>query len=74
MIDRLGVHGLDERELIRDLRRVRQQFTHPCPGFTMARELELRGHYWKAGLRCGHAGQPLTHADGFGEILALEFH
>ena len=42
VIDRFGLHGLDEAESSANLRRVRQQLAEPAPDLPMLRELEER--------------------------------
>ena len=72
VIDRLGVHRLDEAELVGDLRRVRQQLADPGAGLAVLRELEHRRRDRETGLRRGHAGEPLAHADRVGQLGAAQ--
>ena len=46
------------------------QFADPGAGLAVLRELEERRRHREAGLRRGHAGEPLAHADRIGQLVA----
>ena len=69
VIDGVGVHRLHHREVVDQLRGVRQQFTHPPSALAMLGELELRRCDRQPLLPTGHRRDPLTLADAVGEVL-----
>jgi len=71
VIDGLGVHRLDEAEVISDGPDVGEQFAHPDAGFPVALEVEHGSDAGKRGLSRGHSGDALAHADGAGQFLAV---
>ena len=71
VVDRLGVHRLDDAELVHDLGGVRQQFADPGARLAVPGELELRSGDRKRPLKRGHAGQALPHADRRRQFLAV---
>ncbi len=72
MIDGVGMHGLDDRDLVGDLAGVRQQFAQPHARRAMLLELEDRRRGRKGGLIRGHAGQALAHPHRFRQIAAAQ--
>jgi hypothetical protein len=71
VVDRLGVHRVDEADLVRHRAGVRQQLgePHSVLAVGMPREAEHAGSDRKARLARGHARQPLTIAHGIRQIL-----
>ena len=69
MVDRFGMHGADDRDIVHHARRVRQQFGDPRAGFAVLREIEDRGRDREAGLPAGHGGEALALPDGIGQVL-----
>ena len=63
VIDRLGVHRLDEAHIVDDLAMVRQQIAEPRARLAMLRELEDRAGERNRRLLGRHAGEPLAAAD-----------
>ena len=72
VIDRLGMHRLDEAQVVHDLGRVRQEFADPCPALAVPGELERGRGRGEAGLSGGHAGQALTHANRVRQLGAAQ--
>ncbi len=66
VVDRLGVHGPDDADVIHNLRRVREQVADPGPRLTVLLEITERAHQGEGGLISGHAGQPLPSPDRLG--------
>src|SRR4051794_26922003 len=60
VIDRLGVHGLDEAQVVDAAGRPRQQLADPGPAAPVAGEAEFRGSDGEARLPAGHGGEALT--------------
>ena len=60
MVDRVGVHRLDDAEVIDHFRGPRQQFADPCAGLAVLVEFEDRRRERKARLPGGHAGEALA--------------
>ena len=72
VIDRLGVHRPDERELVGNPRSVRQQLAHPSAGFPVLPEV-VPGLVNRERLLGGrHAGQTLASANGIGQFRTVE--
>ncbi len=69
VVDGVGVHGADEAHVVHHLGRRGQQLRHPHAALAVLRELELRRGDGEARLAAGHAREPLTHADGVGQVL-----
>jgi hypothetical protein len=69
VIDGVGVHAADNRDIVHHARSVGQQLGNPRPGFAILGELEDGRRDGKARLAAGHGGQPLAAADGFGQVL-----
>ena len=63
VIDRLGMHRSNERELVGDLRRIGEQLADPCAGLAALLELKPSLVNRKRRLRGGHASQSLTAAN-----------
>ncbi len=63
VIDRLGVHRLDEAKVVGHGSGVRQQFADRGPAVAVTGEPELRRGDGEAVLPRGHAGEPLPVAD-----------
>ena len=61
VIDRLGVHRLDEAEFVDDARGVRQQLADPGPALAVLGEAEPARRDREARLPRRHAGEPLAH-------------
>ena len=70
MIDRLGVHRLDEAEIVRHGREVRHQFADPRAASAVLPEAIFRRRDREAILLRRHAGEPLAAANGVGKIDA----
>ena len=68
VIDRFGLQGLDDADVVGDLGGVRQQFAEPRAALAVLRELEDRRRGRKFRLIRRHAGEPLAHADGIRQI------
>ena len=69
MIDRLGLHGPHDAELVGNGRRVRQEFAEPLTAFPMLLELEHRRRDRKPLLPRGHRGNALAHSDTVRNVL-----
>jgi len=69
MVDRLGVQGADEADLVGELRGVRQQFAQPHPAPAVLLKLEDRGRDRKTFLSRGHSGEALLAAHGVRQVL-----
>ena len=63
MVNRLGMQTPHHRQVINDLRRMRQQIAHPCPALPVPRKAELRRHHRKTRLLPRHPRQPLPPPD-----------
>ena len=72
MIDRLGVDRLDDGNVVRDARDVRQQFTDPRAGLAVLRELEHRLHDRERALPRGHARDALAVSHGCGQLRLVQ--
>ena len=71
VVDRVGVHRLDDGDVVDDLRRVRQQLADPGAGLAVPAELELRSRHQQR--RLPHRlrdALPLAHR--VGDLRALE--
>jgi hypothetical protein len=73
VVDRLGVQRVDEAQLVHDLRGVRHQLADRRAALAVPVEFEERGSEWLAFLLRGHRRQPLPHADGVGDFVAVPF-
>ncbi len=71
VIDLLGMHGLDETELVGDFCGVGQEFADPGAALAMARELVNGLGEGEARLRRGHRGEALALAHAGREFLAV---
>ena len=71
VVDVLRVHRPHKAQVVGHPGRVRQQLAHPRAGLAVPGELERRPGQRQGGLVAGHAGEPLAHADGGGEVLAV---
>lgn len=71
VIDRLGVHRLDEAQLVGDRADVRQQFADGRAALAVARHREVRSGKRELLLVRRHAGQALPHPDGRRQVLAV---
>ena len=69
MVDRVGVDGLDHRDVVHDSGDVRQEFADPHAALAVLRELEHRRRDRQPRLAAGHRGDALALADGLGQIL-----
>ena len=69
VVDRLGVHRPDDRDVIHHLGGVRQDLGHPGARLAMLLEGVGRRRHGEALLAGGHAGDALTVADRRGEVL-----
>ena len=71
MVDRRGVHGPDEADVLRHPAGVRQDFGEHHAVFVVLVPVELEGgrRDRESGLTTGHGGDPLAVADRIGEIL-----
>ena len=72
VIDGIGLHGLDERDVVHHLAGVGQEFAQFRSGLSVLLELEHRRGYRQPILAGGHAGDPLALADRIREILAVK--
>src|SRR4029078_13150368 len=72
VIDRIGVHRLDDGDVVDDFCRVRQQLADPGACLTVLRELVDRLRHRQRRLPHG-LGDALALADGVGNLRALEF-
>ncbi len=68
MVDGLGVHALDEAQVVGNLGRVRQQIAQPGAALAVLLKLERRTDQRQARLVARHAGQTLLAAN-FGRQL-----
>ena len=73
VVDRLGLHRLDQAQLIGDLCGVRDQLAEPHSGLAMLPKFEQAGRGGECCLVGGHAGKALAHTDGFGQVGATGF-
>ena len=74
VVDGVGEHALDERQVVDDPCRVREQFgVDPAAAGAALLELELRRRHRKALLAAGHRREPLVAPDARGEILVEVF-
>ena len=69
MIDLLGVHRLDETNLVGDRANAGQEFAEPSATLAVLAELELR-RLDRQFLLGGHCRQPLAHAHRRRQLLA----
>ena len=72
MVDRVGVHRVDDTEIVRHLGQMRQQLAHPDAVLALAMELE-HGRRDQLRLAFGHRGHALPHADALGQRLFEQF-
>ena len=63
VIDRLGVHGFDEAQLVDDAGGIRKQVAHPCAAFAVLLERRERLYQGKCGLVGDHARISLRATD-----------
>ncbi len=71
MVDGLGVHGLDEADVVGDARNMRQNITvDPGSGVAVLLHFEGSADQGQAGLVSGHRGEALPHTDRSWELLA----
>ncbi len=73
VIDRFGVHRIDDANVVRDLVVMRQHVADPLTTFAMLSERRNRRSRRKILLSRGHASQPLALANGIGQILTIQF-
>ena len=66
MIDGLGVHRLNDGDVVGNAANVRQSLVHPCAVLAHALEFKHRSDTGERFLAASHGGQPLAVADGFG--------
>ena len=71
MVNCLGIHGIDHRDVIGNARSVWEQFAHPGSALSVLGELVGRPDERKARLVAGHAGEALTLANRFRKFLAV---
>ena len=71
MVDRLGMHRLDEAQLVRLLGKMRENLAHPMSGLSLPGELENAGSNRKVLLPGSHGGQTLALAYAVGQILSM---
>ena len=69
MIDRLGVHRADHRDVIRDGLHVRQQLAHLNARLTTALKGKFARCHGEPLLPAGHRGDALAVADGVRQVL-----
>src|SRR5262249_15997753 len=67
-----GVHGLDDRDLVDDLRGVRQQLAHPRSRLSVLFELEERSDAGERALARSHSGDALAAADRIGQLRPVQ--
>ena len=72
MVDGLGVHRLNDGDVVGHAANVRQSLVHPCAVLAHALEFKHRSDTGERFLAAGHGGQPLAVADGFREFFAME--
>ncbi len=68
VVDRLGLHRADERDVVRDLRGMRQELAEPCAALAVLPELEDRWGNRETLLPGGHRGDPLAHPHRVGQL------
>ncbi len=73
VVDGLGVHALDEAQLVGQRGGVRHQLAHPRAAFAVLLELERTAGERDRGLVDAHAGEPLAAADVVGQLFAVLF-
>ena len=73
VVDRLGVHRLDDADVVGDRLHVRQQVADPGAVLAAAAAGPHGGDDREAGLAGGHAGEALLALDRGGQILAVDF-
>jgi len=62
VIDRIGVHRVDEAEIVHDVGGVREKFAEPDAGLAVLGEFEDARRDGKLGLVGGHSGEALAHS------------
>ena len=67
----LGIHRVDETELVGDLRGVRQQLADHAAAFTIGRKAEARACQRERFLIGRHASEALPLAHRLGKLLAI---
>ena len=72
VVDRLGVHRIDDADVVGDLAVVRQQVADPLPGFSVLFKGHERLGRGKALLTRGHAREPLALSNRIGQVLTVE--
>ena len=63
MIDGVGMHRFDERQIINALCRMRQQFADPPSALAMLIEFEFTGGHGQSLLPAGHGSDSLPRID-----------
>src|SRR5207237_2656373 len=71
VVDRLGVHRLDDGDVVHDRAHVRQQLADPSATVTTRNKVKRGGHARKRLLKRRHAGHALAHAHGAGQFGAV---
>ncbi len=69
VIDGVGMHGADDRDIVHHLRRVGQQFRNPRARLAVLRELEDGRSDGKPRLAARHGGEALALANRIGQVL-----
>ena len=71
MINGLGVHGVDDTNVVCDLRLEWQDLAHPSSALALLFEFEWSSRKWKAGLVAAHRRETLALADGLGKFHSV---
>ena len=69
VVDRLGMHGTNHRDVVRNGFHVRQQLAHLNARLAAPLELEFTRGHRKSLLATGHRGDTLAVADGVRQVL-----
>ena len=72
MVDRVGLHGVDKREVIHHLSGPGKEIAHPAPRLTLLRESPVGRGNRKTSLAGSHARQRLVAANRVGQVLVVE--
>jgi hypothetical protein len=71
MIDRFGVHALDEADVVDDGRQVRKEIAHPRAAVASLSDGRDRRQKLSLGLTGGHRRQSLAHVDRGWQFFSL---
>ena len=69
VVDGLGVHGFDQRDVVCDAAGVGEHFAHPRARFAVLLEGFDGGQDREVSLTAGHSGEACAFADGLGEFF-----